>query len=118
MRSKILGDDRPSRPEGGEEHALTTDLWRVFEKCWRKEPGGRISITRVLDVLRYLWVVDSLGPFVSVDLQYGTSPRQRSGTSYALEKVTAQVRDPLSQERIDKLDEEGFQLFSFTQTNR
>ena len=54
VRSKILGNERPRRPEGGKECTLTTDLWRMFESCWKKEPGGRISIPRVLNLLQYL----------------------------------------------------------------
>ena len=58
VRSKILDGDRPRRPEGEKKRTLTTELWRMFAKCWVKEPGGRISVPGALDVLRYLWVLN------------------------------------------------------------
>ena len=59
VQSKILNGDRPSRPEGEKKHSSTTELWRMFGKCWGKDSSRRISASEVLDVLQYLWVLTS-----------------------------------------------------------
>ena len=79
-------------------------LWRMFPRCWEKEPGSRISVSKVLDLLGFLWVLNQLRWALSIDSLYGTSPQQRSGASYNLEKVSIQEQDQSSQDRIDELD--------------
>ena len=58
MKSKLDRGERPGRPACDKEHALvTTELWRVFSRCWVKDPKGRISILDALTILQYLWVL-------------------------------------------------------------
>ena len=57
MKSKLDLGERPGRPACDKEHALViTELWRVFSRCWVKDPKGRISILDALKILQYLWV--------------------------------------------------------------
>ena len=60
VRSRIYGGERPRRPEDEKKHALTTELWRIFAKCWGKDPAGRILASEALKRLQYLWVLVSL----------------------------------------------------------
>jgi len=61
VRSKLLACKRPRSPEGEKKRALTADLWRIFTRCWAKQPDGRILVSRVLELLQYLWVLNSPG---------------------------------------------------------
>ena len=54
IRAMILDGNRPHSPEGEKTSALTAAFWRIFTKCWAKEPDGRILVSRVLEHLRYL----------------------------------------------------------------
>ena len=54
VRSRILDGDRPRRLEGERKSTSATGLWRMFPRCWEKEPDSRISVSQVLDLLRYL----------------------------------------------------------------
>ena len=54
VKSKILNGDRPRRLEGEKKSNVATGLWRTFPRCWEKEPDSRISVSKVLDLLRYL----------------------------------------------------------------
>ena len=107
LRSKLIDGERPRIPEGKKKHKLTTELWRVFNMCWRREPERRISASEILRVLRRLWVMNPFRSVPFVDSLCGTSPQQRSGASYNLEKATAQGQSQPSQEYIDQLDEGG-----------
>lgn len=109
VRSKILKDERPSRPESEKKHSLTTELWRMFALCWGKDPGSRVSASEVLNLLQHLWVLTSPAWVFSVDSPYDSRPPQRSGPCN-LKTVTLQGEDQANQERIDKLDEGGHQL--------
>ena len=48
---KIMGGERPGRPEGEGGALFTDDIWRMLELCWKPQPGERISAK---DVLLYL----------------------------------------------------------------
>ena len=108
VKSRILNGERPSRPEGKKKHALATNLWRIFAKCWGKDPAGRVSVYETLDILRYMWVLTSFVYALPVDFSDGSSPR-RSG-SYNSKMVVAGGKDHQSQEQIDELDKVGYQL--------
>ena len=54
VRSKILNGERPHRPEGKKKHALIAELWRIFARCWGKDPTSRASASEALNVLQYL----------------------------------------------------------------
>jgi hypothetical protein len=114
VRSKILSGDRPHRPESEEKHTLTVELWRIFAKCWGKDPDSRISLTEALNALQYLWVLNSLRRVPPTDSLYDPSPQQRSGASYNLEKLNARGKDQPSQELIEELDKGGHSPFATT----
>jgi len=111
LRSKILNGERPHRPEAETKHALIEGLWRIFARCWGKDPAGRVSASEVLNVLQYLWVLTSLLRVHSADSLHDPSPQKRSG-SYNSKIATTQGKDQHSQERIDGLDKGGCQIFS------
>jgi len=46
--SKVLGGERPDRPQGEEGKLFTDALWRVVELCWKPRPRDRISARDVL----------------------------------------------------------------------
>ena len=64
VTSKVLDGKRPDIPEGKRTCTLTKEVWRVFTKCWEKAPDCRISVSRVLSLLRYLWVPNSTGGYL------------------------------------------------------
>ena len=49
---KILGGERPRRPDGVQGAWFTTGLWQILELCWRSQPGDRPSLGVVLGCLR------------------------------------------------------------------
>ena len=46
--SKIVGGERPGRPQGGEGARFTGGLWRTLEDCWKPQPDDRPSLDTVL----------------------------------------------------------------------
>jgi serine/threonine protein kinase len=68
MKSKLDRDERPGLPTSDKEHAsVITELWRVFSRCWVKDPKGRISILDALNPLQYLWVLVSPSQVISTN---------------------------------------------------
>jgi serine/threonine protein kinase len=45
---KVLGGERPGRPQGEEGSLFTDRIWVVLELCWKSEPCDRISARVVL----------------------------------------------------------------------
>ena len=45
---RVLGGERPERPEGG---WFTDGIWTILERCWKPEPGDRPSVDCVLRCL-------------------------------------------------------------------
>ena len=48
---KVVGGDRPERPQGVEGIWFTDDVWEALGRCWAPQPGNRPNIE---DVLRCL----------------------------------------------------------------
>ena len=48
---KVVGGDRPQRPQGAEGVWFMDDVWGVLERCWAPQPGDRPSIEGVLQCL-------------------------------------------------------------------
>lgn len=48
---KVIGGDRPERPQGTEGVLFVSDVWEVLERCWTPQPGNRPSIEDVLQCL-------------------------------------------------------------------
>lgn len=49
---KIVGGERPGRPQGGEGVRFTVGLWRMLEDCWKPHPDDRPSLDIVLRCLQ------------------------------------------------------------------
>jgi len=48
---KVLGGERPQRPQGEEERPFTEAIWRLLEDCWKPQPSDRVSVRAVLSCL-------------------------------------------------------------------
>ena len=48
---KVIGGDRPERPEGVEGNWFTDDVWEALGRCWSHQPANR---PRIKDVLQGL----------------------------------------------------------------
>ena len=48
---KVMGGERPERPEGAEGAWFTDDLWRMLNECWATEQESRPSVATVLECL-------------------------------------------------------------------
>ena len=51
VSGKVLGGDRPERPEGAEEGWFTNYVWELLGRCWMPQPGDRPSIEDILQCL-------------------------------------------------------------------
>jgi hypothetical protein len=45
---KVLGGERPERPQGSDGMLFTDSIWRMVERCWEPQPRDRISAKAVL----------------------------------------------------------------------
>ena len=45
---KILEGERPKRPQGEQGMWFTDDIWEISERCWKPQPGDRISAETAL----------------------------------------------------------------------
>ena len=70
ISGKVLGGDRPERPEGAEGGWLTNSVWEVLGRCWMPQPRDRPSIKDILQCLENVsgsWtpppVPPAAGPF-------------------------------------------------------
>jgi len=50
--SKIVGGERPVRPQGVGGGRFTVGLWRMLEDCWKPQPDDRPSLDVVLACLQ------------------------------------------------------------------
>ena len=48
---KIVGGERPDRPQGPEAVWFTDDLWGLLKQCWSSEPKLRPTVESVLERL-------------------------------------------------------------------
>ena len=48
---RILGGERPERPQGMEGEWFTDDIWGILGHCWTHEPSDRPSVDSVLRCL-------------------------------------------------------------------
>ena len=49
---KVIGGERPNRPEGPEAVWFTDDLWGLLNQCWSSEPKLRPTVESVLERLK------------------------------------------------------------------
>lgn len=49
--ARVLGGERPRRPQGMEGIWFTDDIWKIVERCWRPIPDDRPGIGDVLQCL-------------------------------------------------------------------
>ena len=45
---KVMGGERPSRPQGEEGKLFTDSIWEVQELCWKPQPSDRPSAKVIL----------------------------------------------------------------------
>jgi len=50
--SKIVGGERPVKPQGRGGTRFTEGLWRMLEECWKAQPDDRPSLDIVLGCLQ------------------------------------------------------------------
>jgi serine/threonine protein kinase len=48
---KVMGGERPSRPNGPEGAQFTDDLWQMLNRCWEAQPERRPSVATALECL-------------------------------------------------------------------
>ena len=48
---KVMGGERPKRPQGKEGALFTDDLWRTLQYCWKTDPDKRVDAKVVLQCL-------------------------------------------------------------------
>ena len=60
---KIMGGERPARPQEAQGLGLTDLIWNMTLRCWRQDPAYRPTATEVVGLLRE-WSVFflSMGP--------------------------------------------------------
>ena len=49
---KVIGGERPDRPEGPEAMWFADDLWGLLKQCWSSEPKLRPAVKSVLERLK------------------------------------------------------------------
>ena len=48
---KVLGGERPKKPEGGRGAWFTSEIWTMLELCWKPQPADRPSSRDILQGL-------------------------------------------------------------------
>lgn len=49
---KVLGGERPDRPQGAQGRWFTDGVWRVLVQCWQRQPNARPGLDAVLRCLQ------------------------------------------------------------------
>jgi len=73
---KVPEGERPRRPEGDEGKLFTDKIWEVLERCWKHQPGDRLSAKAVLTGLK--GNLSPLGPPSGMNGDAETEPYDRS----------------------------------------
>ena len=60
--SKIMGGERPARPQEAQERGLTDSVWDMTVRCWHQDPPQRPTMMEVARLVRK-WPVFSLCPW-------------------------------------------------------
>ena len=91
--SKIMGGERPVRPQEAQELGLADSLWNMTARCWHQDPAQRPTMTEVVGLIRELLVASlSIEADINDFLQaYKTWGRDDQGEK--------------AQEFVDRLDE-------------
>ena len=66
---KIIGAERPARPQEARELGLTDSMWDMTVRCWCQDPAQRPTMTEVIRLLRRLLVSLSVEADLSDFLQ-------------------------------------------------
>ena len=59
---KVVGGERPKRPQGAEGVWFTDDVWGLLGRCWESQPENRPNIEDVLQCLEKVsrsWIPSS-----------------------------------------------------------
>ena len=56
IETKIVLNQRPSRPERAESFGLTAEVWDCLVRCLDPDPGKRTTVSEALNVLNSAWV--------------------------------------------------------------
>ena len=68
--SKVVGGERPERPQGVEAVWFTDGLWKMLEQCWSPQPKLRPAAEAILEHLeRASMGWQPLPPMVDDDFQ-------------------------------------------------
>lgn len=51
VKYRVVGGDRPTRPEGAKGAWFTDDLWETLNLCWETQPQSRPRVQAVLECL-------------------------------------------------------------------
>lgn len=44
--------ERPDRPEGDNDRAMSDELWNLVELCWGQNPAERPTMAAVIEYMR------------------------------------------------------------------
>ena len=98
--TKITLGECPARPESTKALGLTTELWNGLTRCWYVNPKDRITISEILVLLRYVWVLFSTRPGYSTfthhmvyDSRSGTGIVGPSGSELSIDGAPVSVTD-------------------------
>ena len=86
--SKIMGGERPARPQGAQERGLADPVWDMTVHCWHQDPVQRPKMTEVVGFLRELLVLSlsidtDLGGFFKVYKTRGNDDRREKAQEFA-----------------------------------
>lgn len=65
--SKVLGGERPRRPQGEDGILFTDSVWRVLELCWKPQPCDRINANTILQGLEGIPTTPNINESVETD---------------------------------------------------
>ena len=80
---KVVGGERPERPQGPEAAWFTDDLWGTLEQCWSPKPELRPTLVAVSECLeRGSTAWEPLSPSTDDSYQAGSDDESVSTTIY------------------------------------
>ena len=65
--AKVLGGERPGRPQGEDGILFTDSVWRVLELCWKPQPCDWINANTILQGLKGIPTTPNVNESVETD---------------------------------------------------
>ena len=67
VMGKVVGGERPERPQGAEGIWFTDNLWATLQVCWSHQPNDRLTVEAVLQCLEEVSTVWQPPPCVEMN---------------------------------------------------